>query len=993
MRRKEKGFTLIEMIVAFAVLGVAVLGIGGLFVTSARSYAEVNAETELQYEAQLALNQMEDMLIDSTLGVNYNYVTNEDDTSSYQFVKHDGEASGTAAAKVLYVFNVDMTDASKYLSLMLKWVAADECIYYKEVNAAQSAEGTVSENIPIKGNTQADGWELLAEGVTKFAVDLSAYEETKKVGVELALKQGTHTYETKGTITMRNNVLINENSISKIYENVERIIASTITGVEVTANPQVSVPGGRVQLRAKVLGTGYPSQDIYKWVVASDQMMTQIVYDSLSADGSHGDGDTWIDTETQVLYIGETVGEDVEQGGSTFHETLYIRAYAKTGQVNADGDPSYVCNEAPTSVNIKEITNIQVEPTADLTLPVNADLTEATSSWAVASLGQEPPEMKVNPANVIKMNATVIGSDSLDASDKEIVWSIVGSTENVVATISATGQLEIGKYSQGGTFYVRASLNLDRTKYVDYRVVVGNTFADGASLEMTADSYVVDRGAVSQCTLKLNNKDVDENDYNWSVIVTDTLGQTITGNPITVDSTGLVTVKETLSFDYKYTFTVTASLKTNPAISAAKTFTVPKVVVSLNPQITYAQMGTTVSGIVCTVKGLAEYDIDWSMAKETNPGYYFTTSGQTRITGSKTSDYGSTAEVKIGADEPENLTYMRVKATLKGYSNYFATMKINTKDIDFQINRGNTRILRGGDAVDFSVSCTAEGFDKNQVTWSIAETATLNGSEISLDKDHITINEDGKLTVDSKFDLEHYKENITVTVRGEWEGLSATQEITVLASKVTITPDNVSWNSYESEKSFSLSFTNWKIEAEQIQWSLCDSSKGALSDKVGLKLSATTGTSVKVTLNSRKEIPASGFYVKASITDGTTTVDAYAEVTKRTWSIYAMRKDYRNNWIKTDEIVLTKQSGGDPGGGDQKYGMVTLMSSPGESELGKITWTYNGKKIQSEGNNYTRLIVTGKQWKTGDTITVTATLNTGESQAMTLKVVVENNPW
>ena len=73
---RSKGYTLVEILVAFAVLGIAVLAIGGFFVSAARSYSSVSDETTLQYEAQLALNQMEAMIVDSALGVSYNCIDN-----------------------------------------------------------------------------------------------------------------------------------------------------------------------------------------------------------------------------------------------------------------------------------------------------------------------------------------------------------------------------------------------------------------------------------------------------------------------------------------------------------------------------------------------------------------------------------------------------------------------------------------------------------------------------------------------------------------------------------------------------------------------------------------------------------------------------------------------------------------------------------------------------------------------------------------------------
>ena len=57
MKKRVKnhlGFSLVEMITAFAILGVASLGVGGFFVSSSRSYSTSSSETGVQYETQMA---------------------------------------------------------------------------------------------------------------------------------------------------------------------------------------------------------------------------------------------------------------------------------------------------------------------------------------------------------------------------------------------------------------------------------------------------------------------------------------------------------------------------------------------------------------------------------------------------------------------------------------------------------------------------------------------------------------------------------------------------------------------------------------------------------------------------------------------------------------------------------------------------------------------------------------------------------------------------
>lgn len=64
MKQNNKGFSLIELIVATAILGIVVIGAGGFMVSGANSFRSVFTNVSLQYTAQQAMNQMQGTLLD-----------------------------------------------------------------------------------------------------------------------------------------------------------------------------------------------------------------------------------------------------------------------------------------------------------------------------------------------------------------------------------------------------------------------------------------------------------------------------------------------------------------------------------------------------------------------------------------------------------------------------------------------------------------------------------------------------------------------------------------------------------------------------------------------------------------------------------------------------------------------------------------------------------------------------------------------------------------
>lgn len=64
--KNPKGYSLIELIVVVAILAIVGTAVFGFFLTSSRLYKNDSDEVNLQYESQLAVNQLENLLIDAT---------------------------------------------------------------------------------------------------------------------------------------------------------------------------------------------------------------------------------------------------------------------------------------------------------------------------------------------------------------------------------------------------------------------------------------------------------------------------------------------------------------------------------------------------------------------------------------------------------------------------------------------------------------------------------------------------------------------------------------------------------------------------------------------------------------------------------------------------------------------------------------------------------------------------------------------------------------
>ena len=187
----NKGFTLVEGIIAFAILSVIGASVASFLVSGATNYTKQRHDIDLQYEAQLTINQLQDMIISTTKALNFDDKGTEkvfaisDSTGSYEIV----------------------------------WKESDKCLYYSRYNFSVAPSGVVNKVVDPSANEV-----LMTQYIKDFDVDLAEAKSRRVVKFILDFETDTKdkNYHTTHNVTLRNKVLINDvEYIKKISEDPE----------------------------------------------------------------------------------------------------------------------------------------------------------------------------------------------------------------------------------------------------------------------------------------------------------------------------------------------------------------------------------------------------------------------------------------------------------------------------------------------------------------------------------------------------------------------------------------------------------------------------------------------------------------------------------------------------------------------------------------------------------------------------------------------------
>lgn len=262
--RKNSGFTLVELVIVMAIMGILGLAVAGFIGTSTKQYKYASKDVDLQYEAQLTMNQIGDLIIDAQKGVKYEPATV---AAPVEVASANPEAGyvATASAEEGQAEEASSEETSSDSKLI---IYNKDCtyniIYRPSEHKIYLRKDTLD---PATGVVKADGQgkeSLMAENVTGFTPDLSEAESKNSVGIVVDFKAGDKKYTSKQNFTMRNKVptgadveyVAPEEPISvHIYYGGRDVSGQSISYVR-KDNSNV------LEFTSKILGGNNPSQEV-----------------------------------------------------------------------------------------------------------------------------------------------------------------------------------------------------------------------------------------------------------------------------------------------------------------------------------------------------------------------------------------------------------------------------------------------------------------------------------------------------------------------------------------------------------------------------------------------------------------------------------------------------------------------------------------------------------------------------------------------------------
>lgn len=529
LKKNQKGLSLVELIVTIAIVAIVSVGIASFLITSYNQYHSQNSNINLQYEAQLAMNQLEDMILNASNGVSF-------DEASKTLTIYNQTEKTQADGTVVYenVISVVAWDSSTNQLKLSRYL----------YDPAGGSRTVISED------------QLMADYVSAFSVKLDELETRHLVDVTLGFALDAKQYTATKEITIRNN--IGRASDSTAFVAVHTTNPAVATNLQIKPDSML-VPRGTTAasgFSTAVQGENFPLQDVV-WTLATtpDYPDTTVVNPStgqLTIDGR----------ETKTVFELQASTVTPSSSGAPITKSAFVyNVYADGITLSLSAVESETRGTANFSITGKNLTYGDV------------NASDIAFAFALDAEGKQA----LNSSDIKVLSGTLKKLDASDAVRGELHYSVefellddsyMDQTIYCVAKNSAIGQSN------------PAEILFSSKKITDVRILV----ADSSGAEAGEDSgvYSLCRGETYQLGLEITYEDgtVEQvfagtkkwENYDWSATIRG-------GDSLPLDDKGRIQIGD-LSWKRTYTLNLEAASRIGGASYTASA-QIPKVALSI----------------------------------------------------------------------------------------------------------------------------------------------------------------------------------------------------------------------------------------------------------------------------------------------------------------------------------------------------------------------------------------------------------------------------